>query len=578
MAAPLGAFTTGSITYNGINIDFTEVLEYTHESIYDGPQFLYTKHTIHVRGVVSTVYTNFIRAAGLDANVANEAEKVLFNPANNADFAVTEPIEKVRAVAEAPFVRGNEALNTWAPESLREIQERLSIPRKKLTVQFNKLQDGDVLYLESPLPDPDDAALNNPDSYECDAIGGPFPEVVNVVKLYGHKTFAVEFKITTCIADRHSHYFTEDLSGTGLQKSRALSAILSNTYEMSHDVDMHFLTVRTIQGACVVDRGILEQALMSIDDLREIVLPPVPELFRRDNVHVNISPDGTTMQYVVVDRQTLLQPYDELTKVELVQGINEDILSAEEVVRGLNIFGTNIGGIIGAAVAGGNAINNAIDENVQGPGFGPLVRAILKFPVAVSKQLANPFAKKISKGAVPAISHGFRLNLYGTGRNGVATSIPDILYDKATTFLNNFATLANLTANGIAGNFTRDIRFDHAGSHLEMEVKFTGSALFNDQPTNFKRVQNGLPLNIGNPETDRARVLLLAMRDSVKAKLGGEPGNGGVNAANINQAKKKNSIVMGRGKYQEVAQPPRLKRGQAATFVYPPDRTPKRVF
>ena len=216
MASP---FSVGTLTYNGIDIDISVILEHSHESFFDGPNFAFTRHTIHIVGHVSLLATNWKQTAGVPpANLDNVGLPVEIDE---------NPIEFVRTEIEEGLI---------GPEILDQIQEHLSIPRKVLKVQFTKQSARDFDYLVSPKQgmifnqdDPDTKT-----NLVSDATAGPFPEVVSIVEALGHKTLRVEFIVKTDVYDKNELYFpsTSNTSNpnTAFHRSRA---VLSNTFTMA---------------------------------------------------------------------------------------------------------------------------------------------------------------------------------------------------------------------------------------------------------------------------------------------------------------------------------------------------------
>lgn len=135
-------------SYNGVSLEEPlETLLYERTPIFNGPDYLYTKHVIHVRGVY-----------------AREPDKA--------------------ALAHSP------------PDQDKAIRQKLSEPRGQLEWRMHGEGRGRpaLEILRSPAP-----------GRTVDAANGPMPLALNVIKIHGLHTWIIEYAVSTCVDERGLH-------------------------------------------------------------------------------------------------------------------------------------------------------------------------------------------------------------------------------------------------------------------------------------------------------------------------------------------------------------------------------------
>lgn len=249
-------------SYDGLELQILSVQNYHRESIYDGPDYLYTRHLIHIRGVYNPSATSY-RLPG--------------------NFQRPVPI--------------NNDKNNTATLTDHAIRHRLLQPRRQL---YFSIQQGDINYvLVSPQPI-DSTIINrgvfldrvDVTKYPTDANNGPIPISCDVVKITGTKTFLVDFTIRT------------DVNECDLTTSDGGRA-LSHRWAMMDEIDDRFFTTRRIEGQVIFSTAKLLQPVIDLrpDDFRRMMVHPVGRNMKREKVNVEVHPDGHSFKYVIIDRE-----------------------------------------------------------------------------------------------------------------------------------------------------------------------------------------------------------------------------------------------------------------------------------
>jgi hypothetical protein len=172
-----------------------------------------------------------------------------------------------------------------APVTDVAIRHYLKVPRKQLVFTV-----GPYTLLSSPLA-----------SYVTDAHNGPMPRDVIVRTIHGSKTFAVRFLIETSLLECPA------TPGEG-------PALVSHRWTESHAVDQDYFTVRTMRGRAKFRSDLLLNTNIAPDDFRSTLVAPIPLGFKRENISVTATSDGTELLYEVVDRETY-QPLGQQSSV-----------------------------------------------------------------------------------------------------------------------------------------------------------------------------------------------------------------------------------------------------------------------
>ncbi len=249
---------TGTIklTYGGISIDVFQVLEYRTEVVRHENQYLYTRHTIRVRGYFHPAVTSY---RGPAARGPLGPTPIVFDPNNPNQPATTH----------------------------QALRYALSRPRQTLTFSVPDVSGPnkpDIVVLKSP--------LNN---QGVDSLNGPTPLFLAVTEISGAKMWMVEFGVETHV---HESY-----------EQPQAPILLSNFWTMRQEIDNDLYTTQIAEGEAVFDLNQLAVQGKRADDYRQLVVYPVPPRFKRKEVQIQVSPTGESVRWRVVDREEPIQPY-----------------------------------------------------------------------------------------------------------------------------------------------------------------------------------------------------------------------------------------------------------------------------
>ncbi len=230
-----------------LNLDIVKTHLYEKESVYDESRtdLLYVRHMLDIQCVYSPGATAYVQ-------------------------------DETGLPAAAPGVMG--ATTDVA------IRQFLMSPRGTLLYRV-----GDVEVIRSPMLKPDGV-----NSYDTDARNGPLPLKCSVVQVSGQRLFLVRWVVETCLTDCSAALYAKP------------SALLSNRWSDSHVVDGRHCTTRTVQGVAVFRADLLRDRSLKADDFRSQIVLPIPPTFKREEVKIRVSPDGTRLFYEVTDRQRWL--------------------------------------------------------------------------------------------------------------------------------------------------------------------------------------------------------------------------------------------------------------------------------
>jgi len=147
----------------------------------------------------------------------------------------------------------------------------------------------------------------SPSAGSEDAFHGPLPQYCHVVEVQGTQCFLVEYSVTTWIV--------ECCEGQSL-------AYMSNRWKEHHTIDKYGYTKRQINGMVrfkgggTIDTKTFGQKGMSADDFaRGMIIPPTLSIpgnansaFRRETQDYEVSEDGLTWTYNIVDQEYYTNP------------------------------------------------------------------------------------------------------------------------------------------------------------------------------------------------------------------------------------------------------------------------------
>jgi hypothetical protein len=328
-----------TLNYGAVGIGFVQTILYDKRAIYDGPQYLYTRHTVHIRGIYNPAVTSYTWPPQFGQDTKNQAPS--FGLGHNP--AVTEV----------------------------SIRDYLMQPRRQLIYTVGsydatnnpvRVRDGaaneDLTILRSPLPinpalPTQNLPLNAP-GLASDATDGPKPLFARVKQIAGTKTFIVEYGIQTDLNEAYLYY------------SANVPLILSNTWEVEDDLDEDFYTSRTIRGRAVFDQSSLQRLDSFADDYRHLLFFPVPDNCKRTNVRTRLSKDGTILDYSYTDEEQALNIIVDLNVTRI-----EGVISISQSREGLIQAAVDSSPIIFATAQAGGAAGARF-----GSWFGPWGRAI----------------------------------------------------------------------------------------------------------------------------------------------------------------------------------------------------------
>lgn len=300
------------LEYNGVSMELLQLDQVSREAVYssDGQDLLYVKWIIGA----TCVYAPGGYPVGTAVINPNPDTKDELYPSanlrnNNRDVRGRNP--QVWPFEQAVNTLGGQ--NRLQPSHTAvvtdvELKSRLWTPRQKLRlwVWDGGLGEGDAtrgnrqVWMESPRGD-----------FPTDMAGGPKPLAVDVVTAAGEGlNFGVHFQIMT------------HLSPCPEGSDRL---ILSHRWQMSHHPDEDQYLSRIIEGEVVFNQAVLLQADYNPDWLRSQFLHPIPLGFKRKNVDVVQSSDGSTIRYTIVDTDSTIM-FDAgdsgATEIEIIENVS----------------------------------------------------------------------------------------------------------------------------------------------------------------------------------------------------------------------------------------------------------------
>lgn len=243
------------ISYNGITLEVVKTNNYEQAAVYspDGTDYLYTRHTLDVQCV--------------------------FNP-----------------YATAYNNEGNATPGTYPALTARNIRQYLLEPRKTLKVSVAS----DVI-LNVPWPriaaDKYDTTVGDGDRFTTDSFNGPKPIACTVMRVDGKKSFIVNYRIETYVNECPTQNAT-------IQKA-VDNPVLSHRWQSMITVDEQFFTVKVIEGRIKfrTDWLTAEGMQQLADAFREKFFHKIEARFKREQINIYATPDGSELVYQVVDRE-----------------------------------------------------------------------------------------------------------------------------------------------------------------------------------------------------------------------------------------------------------------------------------
>lgn len=258
------------LRYGDIYITNCLTKEFDQEPVYDdsGTDLLYHKFTISVVGYVhgSSVVIGNTNEDGSEKNVG---------PA-------------ILNAGSIPVPRSGAAINETA------VRAALNHPRQAFRlatgVESDSLLGGETLLECYPASNNDPADAN--DANLIDVNNGPQPRGLRITNISNNNVFRVEYRIEICKLE----CATNGSNGNG-------TGVLSNRWSLVEDVDDNFYTTRTIQG-----RLRIATSRVNALDFRAYVVPKLHRGFRRQSMRFEVSANGLTLDYTIIDRETAFTP------------------------------------------------------------------------------------------------------------------------------------------------------------------------------------------------------------------------------------------------------------------------------
>jgi hypothetical protein len=348
-----------TLIYNCVQIEVIQTVRYVREPVYEGKTYVYSRHFVHVRGLVNPGSTSYDYQQQTTDNVVGGSA--------NPNFS-RRGVNKTRNLQ--PPAPGNNANVTD-----QVIRHLLQQPRRKLLytcggndptgnpaqIQFTFVGGAqDTQILEAPYRN----RGGDPPQYTVDCNNGPFPRLWNVTRVDGTGMFRVEFAVECFVNEAHLYLLKPPL-------------LLCNEYEMQHDIDRDGYCTQSVRGVARFRADVLATLQTTPDDYRKFLCMDVPRGFQRQNLRVRARADGATVDYQYTDRQeshslfyvgTRRDPARTTghTRIEAFATVSQ---GKEALEKQLEQVGR---GVFGAAVAAGGA---ALGAAAGGLGLGATAAA-----------------------------------------------------------------------------------------------------------------------------------------------------------------------------------------------------------
>lgn len=277
------------LVYNNIVLGVTELVAFKRLHIFDGPTYLYDRVTMHVR--------------------------CEYNP--NAISYVPDP-------AYAPYIVPKVQDGSYPAVTDNTIRFELGQPRGVLLYVV-----GNQALLLSPGLQPNRTAL-----YPCDAKGGPYTIVHDVVEHIGRKTYIVDVSVETYINEAWNEMVVAPVC-------------LSHRWTRQHKIDEDFYSTIVTHGHAIFRADVLSVFQMNAgggaatpvkaytdrnpatavvpDDFRNYLFHAVPNGFKRTDAVITPSEDNMALEYTLIDRQVNVIFPDGISRVEAYQHITTEI-------------------------------------------------------------------------------------------------------------------------------------------------------------------------------------------------------------------------------------------------------------
>lgn len=328
--------------YNGISLTPCRTVAYRRDVRLDsGASYLWTEHVLTVEGIFNPALTSY----NYVGSVNNPQPFPGKNPAYTDSIVrhtLSQPRGRLFYTVAGPQADGTPAQNR------------------------DGLTGNSLVVLDVP-----PGAADNPLSpagrgtWDTDANNGPVVLGLTVVPVGGMiRTWFVRITVRACVNECFNYYSTP-------------CVLLSHRWTTTHDIDRDYLTTRTVRGHAIFRSDALRAVAgdVQVDDYRQALGHPVPVGFKREFVHVTPHEDGNRIDYLFVDRETVLTVVAQnVSRIEAYGTVSE--------------FGGSVGPVLISALmgwaTGGRGAGGAIRGAARGAlNSGNLPSAALSLVVRV---------------------------------------------------------------------------------------------------------------------------------------------------------------------------------------------------
>jgi hypothetical protein len=347
-----------TLIYNCVQIEVIQTVRYVREPVYEGKTYVYSRHFVHVRGLVNPGSTSYDYQQETTDNVVGGSA--------NPNFS-RRGVNKTKDIKQPGGAIGQPGNNANLTD--QAIRHLLQQPRRKLLytcggndqtgspaqIQFTFVGGAqDTQILEAPYRNRAGGGTAAP-QYTVDCNNGPFPRIYNVWRLDGPGMFRVEFAVECFVNEAHLYLLKPPL-------------LLCNEYEMQHDIDRDGFTTQTVRGVARFRADVLATLQTRPDDYRKFLCMAVPRGFERQNLRVRARTDGATVDYQYTDKEVshslflMMRPNDPttpafVTRIEAFARFSEGSKSLDDKAKALLSIGRQlITGNPAGVLSGGDLI------------------------------------------------------------------------------------------------------------------------------------------------------------------------------------------------------------------------------
>jgi hypothetical protein len=319
----------------------------------------------------------------------------------------------------------------------------------------------------------------------CDCTGGPFIEVVGVPLMVGLRHWVVTLHIKADVRD----YVSDNTDK---------NCVLSNLWVGTEDVDFRRRSIRRFAGRAILRADVMRMHQntpggINANLFRDLYVFPCPDHYQRQNVHVQLSEDGTILDWSFEDA---MRGYD--------LGAGSPILDIECFRTGYITAGSPLKGTVDAARSTGLGIigdllspiaNVGRILNTPGRAFVNTVENLPKAYINCRCDLTGD--RNADLGKLSAIALGVVMNQIGLNVAALLTGVYEIIFRQ--DLADNVYTSAEFTVR-----WTDDVLFAGAAA---MAAGGGAGAL----PGALSVLQNGSAQIVRNFTTDQKTLKVAAL-------------------------------------------------------------------